>query len=171
MLSMVIWFAYVAVCSMGLADHVIRWFDRSRKETKRERIKMDEPSKASFTRPLQPLIYRDGVFRFESNAIVCYLLEFARAHGVGMNELAVMNFSREDREQFAQLIGYSLSGFSELSYVSNETYEAADCMARNGVTEEQARIQSMRETMKEITQGLKQATAAAFRIHPDDLEE
>lgn len=32
----------------------------------------------------------------------------------------------EDREQFAQLIGYSLSGFADLSYVSNKTYNAAD---------------------------------------------
>jgi len=33
------------------------------------------------------------------------------------------DFSQEDREQFAQLIGYSLSGFGELSYVSDETCE------------------------------------------------
>ncbi len=37
-----------------------------------------------------------------------------------------MGFSDEDREQFAQLIGYSLNGFGELSYVSEETYEAAE---------------------------------------------
>ncbi|HEY9661654.1 MAG TPA: hypothetical protein V6C65_24625, partial [Allocoleopsis sp.] len=31
--------------------------------------------------------------------------------------------------QFAQLIGYSLSGFGDLSYVSDETYAAASSMA------------------------------------------
>jgi hypothetical protein len=42
-----------------------------------------------------------------------------------MNKLALMKFSDEDREQFAQLIGYSLSGFSELSYVTDKTYKTA----------------------------------------------
>jgi hypothetical protein len=34
-----------------------------------------------------------------------------------------MPFDREDWEQFAQLIGYSLDGFGELSYVSQETHK------------------------------------------------
>lgn len=74
--------------------------------------------------PLQPLV-RDahGVVRFKKNAIVSYLLE---AGPFDMNSLAIMDFSNEDREQFAQLIGYSLSGFSELSYVSNRTFNAAE---------------------------------------------
>ncbi len=42
-----------------------------------------------------------------------------------MNDLAMLNFSNEDRIQFAQLIGYSHSGFGELSYVDDQTYEAA----------------------------------------------
>ncbi len=42
-----------------------------------------------------------------------------------MNQLARMEFSDEDREQFAQLTGYSLSGFGDLDYVSDETYERA----------------------------------------------
>lgn len=43
-----------------------------------------------------------------------------------MNDLACMEFSQEDREQFAQLIGYSLSGYGDLSYVSDESYDAAE---------------------------------------------
>jgi len=39
-----------------------------------------------------------------------------------MNKLAIMDFSREDRIQFAQLIGYSQAGFGELSYVSDEEW-------------------------------------------------
>ena len=43
-----------------------------------------------------------------------------------LNKLASMPFDDEDREQFAQLIGYSLGGFSELDYVSDETYDRAE---------------------------------------------
>ena len=73
--------------------------------------------------PVQPL-YKDkiGIVRFKGNAIVRFLLENG---GYDMNKLAIMDFSDEDREQFAQLIGYSLSGFGDLSYVSDETYERA----------------------------------------------
>ena len=39
-----------------------------------------------------------------------------------MNDLNSRVFSIEDREQFAQLIGYSVSGFGDLSYVSDETW-------------------------------------------------
>lgn len=76
--------------------------------------------------PVQPLIDDPhGVRRFKLNAIVQRLMEFARQRGCGMNELAEMQFSDEDRVQFAQLIGYSLQGFGELSYVSDETYQRA----------------------------------------------
>lgn len=74
--------------------------------------------------PIQPL-YKDkqGVLRFKANEIVKFLLDDGPND---MNRLALIKqFSKEDREQFAQLIGYSLSGFGELSYVSDETYEKA----------------------------------------------
>lgn len=73
--------------------------------------------------PLQPLIVDDhGIVRFKANEIVRYLLD---AGTFDMNHLAVTPFEQNDREQFAQLIGYSLAGFAELPYVSDETYEAA----------------------------------------------
>ena len=64
--------------------------------------------------PMQPVeIDKKGVMRFKKNAIVEFLLE----HGpFDMNDLACMNFSDDDRVQFAQLIGYSVSGFANLSY-------------------------------------------------------
>jgi hypothetical protein len=55
----------------------------------------------------------DGVARFRANAIVRLLLDRGP---FGMNDLAEMPFSDEDRAQFAQLLGYSLAGFSELFY-------------------------------------------------------
>lgn len=73
--------------------------------------------------PIQPLEKDEhGTLRFKANAIVRYLLN---SGDIDMNHLAVLPFSQNDREQFAQLIGYSLCGFSELSYVSHETYEKA----------------------------------------------
>lgn len=82
-------------------------------------------TKKAAKHPLQPLEQQDKI-RFKRNAIVCHLIDVATAAGLcDMNMLAVRPFSVEDREQFAQLIGYSLDGFSELSYVTDETYEAA----------------------------------------------
>jgi len=38
----------------------------------------------------------------------------------------MMNFPDDDRMQFAQLIGYSVGGYEELSYVSDASVEKAD---------------------------------------------
>jgi hypothetical protein len=78
--------------------------------------------------PIQPL-YRDGqgTIRFKDNKIVRFLLDNG---GFDLNNLAVMEFSQEDREQFAQLIGYSLCGFGDLTYVSDRTYGRAETKAK-----------------------------------------
>lgn len=77
--------------------------------------------------PMQPLIIDEhGTVRFKKNEIVRVLLDTGV---LDMNKLAVLNFSREDREQFAQLIGYSVSGFGDLSYVSKESVRIADIRA------------------------------------------
>lgn len=73
--------------------------------------------------PIQPLVKDEhGTVRFKPNAIVRFLLD---AGPFDMNTLAKMDFSHEDRAQFAQLIGYSVSGWGELSYVSDEVYDRA----------------------------------------------
>ena len=72
---------------------------------------------------MQP-IYRDveGTHRFKRNAIVRYLLDMnGQGAKIDMNTLSMVEFSQEDREQFAQLIGYSVGGFEELSYVRPAT--------------------------------------------------
>lgn len=118
--------------------------------------------------PIQPLEKNDnGVIRFKRNGIVEHLLDKG---GIDLNQLACMEFRREDREQFAQLIGYSLSGFSELSYVSDETYAAAERMSAADETPEQARLAALEEMMESVRSGLRDAAVAAFRIHPDDLQ-
>jgi hypothetical protein len=67
--------------------------------------------------PVQPVIQDEhGVHRFKKNTIVEFLLDKG---GYDLNKLAMMGFSDEDWEQFAQLIGYSVSGAGDLSYVSD----------------------------------------------------
>jgi len=86
------------------------------------------------TVPMQPIVVVGGVTRFKANAIVIHLLQ---THPTcDMNKLAGMDFTDEDRMQFAQLIGYSVGGYAELSYVSDESYEAAE-KAAHGVTKGQ----------------------------------
>lgn len=71
--------------------------------------------------PIQPLVKdENGKVRFKANKIVQFLLDNG---GFDMNVLAMMDFTDNDREQFAQLIGYSVSGFGSLSYVGDETYD------------------------------------------------
>lgn len=80
--------------------------------------------------PMQPLhIDEFGTIRFKANAIVQYLLDVAKNVGVTMNTIAMEGFKPEDEMQFAQPIGYSLSGYGELSYVTNESYERASAAA------------------------------------------
>ena len=77
--------------------------------------------------PMQPVVLDDySTIRFKPNVIVKRLLEDGP---FDMNDIARWDVSREDREQFAQLIGYSVSGFSELSYVSDSTYAKAARLA------------------------------------------
>lgn len=78
--------------------------------------------------PMQPLAKDgQGVVRFRQNAIVSYLLDNG---GIDLNRIGLLGFSDEDATQFAQLIGYSLSGFHELSYVSDEDAHAASAEAK-----------------------------------------
>lgn len=81
--------------------------------------------------PMQPLVRdADGVIRFQQNAIVRFLLDWASPKGMSLNDLALIPFSEDDRAQFAQLIGYSLSGYGELSYVSDESWTAAEAASK-----------------------------------------
>ena len=80
--------------------------------------------------PDQPIeVAEDGMIRFRANPIVRDLLDFATPRGMGMNEMACRDYPVWAREQFAQLIGYSVSGYSELSYVTDASYERAEAIA------------------------------------------
>lgn len=117
--------------------------------------------------PIQPLALDEhGVLRFKQNAIVRYLLDHG---GIDMNALAVLPFENVDREQFAQLIGYSLGGFGDLSYVSEETYETAARMDEHGISEDAARMAYLEEELGALKTALRAPMARLFGVHVDDL--
>lgn len=73
---------------------------------------------------MQPIILdKHKTARFKANAIIEYLFETRK---LDLNEIACMPFKVEDREQIAQLLGYSVSGFGDLSYARKSTIEKAD---------------------------------------------
>lgn len=117
--------------------------------------------------PIQPLLKdENGAARFKENEIVRYLLD---SHPkVGMNDIACMDFSDDDRRQFAQLIGYTLAGYGELSYVDDDSYAAA-CLMSGGMTEEQSRVACLQEELDALRKSLRDPVAMLFGVHPDDL--
>ncbi|MCD9477232.1 hypothetical protein GLP21_12610 [Photobacterium carnosum] len=74
-------------------------------------------AKAGF--PMQP-IYLDDVLRFKENEIVVWWVDNGN---INMNKIVAefFNSNPNDLQQFAQLIGYSVDGYFELGYVSNNT--------------------------------------------------
>lgn len=80
--------------------------------------------------PMQPITFDPaGVLRFEENPIVSYLAREVS----DLNHLAIWcatnKVDAKHQEQLAQLIGYSLSGYGTLSYVTDESYERAERLA------------------------------------------
>ena len=122
--------------------------------------------------PIQPLAKDErGVLRFKANAIVRHLLDTHQA--CDMNRLACMDFTDDDRQQFAQLIGYSLSGYSELqSYVDDEAYATAAHMS-DGLDPRDARIAALEQKLAELRAAadlLREPVARLLEMHPDDLK-
>ena len=123
--------------------------------------------------PIQPLAKDDhGVLRFKANAIVEHLLDTHPS--CDLNRLAYMDFTDDDRQQFAQLIGYSLSGYGELqSYVDDHAYATAAEMAESpGLTEDKARIAVLEAEISELREAanaLRGPVAVLLGMHPDDL--
>ena len=71
--------------------------------------------------PTQPVIMdANGVHRFKRNTIISHLYSIGK---IDLNAIACEQFPIEDRRQLAQLLGYSVSGYGELSYT-------AGCSAR-----------------------------------------
>ena len=123
--------------------------------------------------PIQPFITdKHGTLRFKENRIVSDILDFATMHGFGLNEIASKEYSVEDRQQLAQLIGYSLSGYGDLrSYVDDAAFAAAETKAR-GSKKSEVEIERdyYRKEFKRLRKALQKPMAHLFEIHPDDLK-
>lgn len=117
--------------------------------------------------PIQPLQLENETLRFKSNAIVLFLLDNGP---FDLNHLGRQRFSQEDHEQFAQLIGYSLAGASELHYVRSDVLDVAEMMFKEGCTEKDARIECLESQVETVKNSLREAVAALFNIHPGDLK-
>lgn len=124
--------------------------------------------------PIQPLAKDEkGVLRFKENTLVRALLDHGQATGFGLNELACKFCTPEhadDWQQLAQLIGYSLSGYGELSYVSDDAYGAAATMADEGLGEKDARIAHLEHELFMIRASLREPIARLYGMHSDDLK-
>ena len=85
--------------------------------------------------PTQPLyVDKDGILRFRPNILVRYLLDAAgQGQRIDMNALAILpGVSAEEHAHFAQLIGYSVSGWGDISFVNegcSEWLEEVDAAA------------------------------------------
>lgn len=118
--------------------------------------------------PIQPLEPdKNGRMRFKKNAIVEFLLDKGP---FDMNVLAGKDFPQEDWVQFAQLIGYSLDGFGELSYVTDDVYETAVEMTKPKVDALVAENRVLQQKLEKVRTHLKKLIPHVFRIHPDDLQ-
>ena len=74
--------------------------------------------------PMQPVeLDENGVARFKANTIIDHLFDTGK---LDLNAIARLDFPTEDRIQLAQLLGYSVSGFSDLSYATDDTVTAAE---------------------------------------------
>ncbi len=117
--------------------------------------------------PIQPLEMVDKVLRFKANKIVQALCDHGAKTGLSLNDLARMDFSKEDWSQFAQLIGYSHSGAS--AYLTNDELDAAERMHEAGESEEAARARIAEERVTRLRDGMREAVADLYDKHPDDL--
>jgi hypothetical protein len=80
---------------------------------------------------MQPIIATyEGIARFRANKIVQWVLrQGKRGRKFDLNDIIVEDFPIEDVEQFWQMLGYSLSGYGELSFIREETIAHADAEA------------------------------------------
>ncbi len=122
--------------------------------------------------PIQPLVKdNDGILRFKENKIVRDLLAYATARGFSLNEIARKDYTKEDRQQLAQLIGYSLCGYSELSsYVDTAAYAAAIAKASGSEKSDmEFERDHYRKELLVLQKALQKPMARLFERHPDDL--
>lgn len=129
------------------------------------------PPLESLQHPIQPVgLDEHGVARFKRNPIVVKLMEHGRKTGCDLNDIAGMGFSNEDFSHFDQLIGYSVSGYGDLSYVDRVQLEAIDLSVANNTDPRDELIEVLKAKLKNVKDTLRECMADLFSIHPDDLK-
>ena len=84
--------------------------------------------------PMQPIVRVASVARFKRNAIIDWLFQTGK---ISLNEIAATPMPQEDRDQFWQLLGYSVSSYCDLSIISDASKDRATAIA-NGKTAAQS---------------------------------
>jgi hypothetical protein len=87
-------------------------------------------SKKQPTQPIELDAY--GVVRFQPNAILVYLFESKR---LNLNDISIKRFPVEDMRQVWQQLGYSVSGYGDLSFADPGEVAVADAEAARLVAE------------------------------------
>ena len=120
--------------------------------------------------PMQPIVKDEhNVYRFKKNKIVSYLIDNG---SIDMNAIAALPFEQNDREQFAQLIGYSVSGYGDLNYASEESVAVAHQMClpeNNQKTEIELRNEYLNTELQKIKDAVAQAIKKCYNIDITEL--
>jgi hypothetical protein len=69
----------------------------------------------------------EGIYRFKQNQILVDLLSSGL---LDLNIIAATPYSNVDKMQLAQLLGYSVSGFGDLSFADTDIVETADLVVK-----------------------------------------
>ena len=117
--------------------------------------------------PMQPIVRdEDGTMRFRKNKLVRYLLDRG-PHD--LNYLAMLpDVPREDWEQFAQLIGYSVSGFGDLDYASEDQTDRADLIVETMLKREREEAAEMAPMEAEAIGKRVEDLAVLYSITPTE---
>ena len=138
----------------------------------------NKPQTSELKHPLQPIGWdKNGVIRFKPNAIVNYILDEG---GIDLNHIAVRGFSDDDRTQFAQLIGYSVSGGAGLSYfdpmkrleadaIADALYEGKD--SPENIDPKDAIIDGLRKELASLRHALNLQLGHLLQCTPDEVSE
>lgn len=119
--------------------------------------------------PIQPVaLDSNGVIRFKANAIIRKLVDDKL---IDLNEISCWDIPQNDRSQFAQLMGYSLSGYGSLSFADDLTYAAAYNMHHAGMTEQEARLKHLEEVVANLKAALRAPMAELFGMHEEDIPD
>lgn len=110
--------------------------------SEREATQQGEDERAAEVAPsahkkpvMQPIVIDDkGIARFRENRIVRDTLKAAERVNFSLNTIAVGRYDDWEREQFSQLIGYSVSGYGDL-YPDSPSVERADRIVEQMIKE------------------------------------